>query len=124
MGSAEDGHSPTACFDGYPDGLAVFVAVRDAVAGIGEAAVEVTKSQIAFRRRTGFAYVWRPGQYVHSEVPAVLSIALPRAVASARFKSVVHPGTNVWMHHIELHEPAQIDDEVCGWLAEAYENAT
>ena len=65
--------------------------MKDAVAAIGEAAVQVTKSQIVFRRRKGFAYVWRPGQYVKSEVPAVLSIALPRELTSDRFKSVVHP---------------------------------
>ena len=28
------------------------------------------------------------------------------------------------MHHIELRDPSQIDDEVRGWLAEAYEHAT
>ncbi len=97
--------------------------VRDAVAAIGEADVQVTKSQIAFRRRRGFAYVWRPGQYVTSDVPAVLSIALSREVSSHRFKSVAHPSTKVWMHHIELHRATQIDDEVRRWLAEAYEDA-
>jgi hypothetical protein len=85
--------------------------------------VRVTTSQIAFRRRRGFAYVWRPGQYVASEVPAVLSIALPREVSSDRFKSVAHPSPHVWMHHLELSDSSQIDDEVRSWLAEAYENA-
>ena len=83
----------------------------------------MTRSQIAFRRRTGFAFVWRPGQYVTSDVPAVLSIALPHEVASDRFKSVVHPSTGVWMHHLELREVGQVDDEVRGWLVEAYDDA-
>ena len=82
----------------------LYCAVADAVAAIGEAAVRVTKSQIAFRRRKGFAYVWRPGQYLKSDVPAVLSIALPREVASDRFKEVAHPSAKVWMHHLELSE--------------------
>jgi Domain of unknown function (DUF5655) len=30
----------------------------------------------------------------------------------------------VWMHRIELRDPSQIDDEVRGWLTEAYEHAT
>ncbi len=98
--------------------------VRDAVASVGEADVQVTKSQIAFRRRRGFAYVWRPDQYVNSEVSAVLSIALSQEVRSRRFKSVAHPSANVWMHHIELHTASQIDGEVRRWLAEAYEDAT
>ena len=110
-------------FEGFPVGLAIYLAIERAVAAIGEATVRVTTSQIAFRRRRGFAYVWRPGQYVRSDVPAVLSIALPHEVVSARFKSVVHPSPRVWMHHLELAGPGQVDDDVRGWLAEAYENA-
>lgn len=83
----------------------------------------LTKSQIAFRRRRGFAYVWRPGQYVHHDVPAVLSIALPRRVSSSRFTSVAHPTDDVWMHHLELPRTSQIDGDVRSWLAEAYESA-
>jgi hypothetical protein len=47
------------------------------VSTIGDASVIVTKSQAAFWCRKGFAYVWRPGQYVDSDVPAALSIAQP-----------------------------------------------
>ena len=117
------GRTPEGYFAGHPEGLALFRAVEDMVATIGEASVRVTKSQIAFRRRKGFAYVWRPGQYLKSLVPAVLSIVLPREVASDRFKSVAHPSTEVWMHHVELRSAGEIDDEVRDWLAEAYANA-
>jgi hypothetical protein len=94
------------------------------VTAIGEVSVKVTKSQVAFRHRRGFAYVWRPGQYVDSRVPAVLSIALSHEVASDRIKSLVHPSNNVWMHHIELKDVSQIDDQVRGWLEEAYASAS
>jgi hypothetical protein len=123
VASEDDGLRPKSLFEGSPDGLALYRAVEDAVAAIGEAGVRVTKSQVAFRRRKGFAYVWRPGQYLKSQVPAVLSIALPHKVTSDRFKEVVHPSAKVWMHHLELTDPAEIDDEVRGWLTEAYENA-
>ena len=96
--------SPESFFAGHPDGLAVYHAVARTVAALGDSQVRVTKSQLAFRRHRGFAYVWRPGQYVASTVPAVLSIALPREVRSARFKEVVHPAPSVWMHHLELRE--------------------
>lgn len=118
---AEQG--PQDLFAGFPECLAIFCSVEQAVSQIGEVSVSVTKSQVAFRRGRGFAYVWRPGQYVHSDVPAVLSIALPHEVTCSRFKEVVHPSENVWMHHLELHAASQIDDEVCGWLEEAYANA-
>ena len=123
MAGEDDGLTPASLFEGVPDGLALYLAVADVVAAVGEAEVRVTKSQITFRRRKGFAYVWRPGQYVKSEVPAVLSIALPRQVASDRFKEVAHPSAEVWMHHLELNDPAEIDDEVRAWLTQAYANA-
>ena len=116
-------HSPEELFGGHPEGLAVYGAVERAIHAIGDAAVAVTKSQIAFRRRRGFAFVWRPGQYVQSDVPAVLSIALPYEIASERFKAVAHPSQQVWMHHLELSAPEQVDDEVCEWLRDAYERA-
>lgn len=111
---------PEEFFSGHPDGLAVYHAVAECVAALGGSQVSVTKSQIAFRRRKAFAWVWRPGQYVSSAVPAVLSIALPREVESARFKQVVHPAARVWMHHLELASPAEVDDEVGAWLREAW----
>lgn len=123
MGGEGVRHQADSFFAGSPEGLQLYRAVENLVAQIGEAGVRVTKSQVAFRRRRGFAYMWRPGQYVTSDVPVVLSIALPRSVASDRFKSIVHPSTKVWMHHLELRDLAQVDNEVRGWLAEAYEHA-
>ena len=115
--------TPAELFGDFPDSLAMFHAVEVVVTGIGEATVTTGKSQVAFRRRTGFAYAWRPGQYIASDVPLVLSIALPHEVRSARFKSVVHPSRTVWMHHIELRGAEEIDDQVTQWLAAAYANA-
>lgn len=113
----------TALFGGFPESLAICRRIEQVVAPIGEVSVNVTKSQVAFRRRRGFAWVWRPGQYVDNPVPAVLSIALPREVTSDRFKSVVHPSAKVWMHHLEIRDVSQIDDEIRGWLGEAYAHA-
>lgn len=115
--------TPEQFFAGHEDGLAVYRAVAGAVGALGPCEVRVSKSQIAFRRRRGFAYVWRPGQYLASEVPAVLSVALDRAVESSRFKQVAHPADRVWMHHLELRDPREVDDEVSGWLGEAWQLA-
>lgn len=110
-------------FAGRPDGSTVAAEVSRVVDSLGPHEVRVSRSQVAFRRRTGFAYLWRPGQYVTSDVPAVLSIALPRQDASPRWKEVVHVSPGVWMHHLELHSPAEVDDEVGAWLQEAYDAA-
>ena len=85
--------------------------------------VRVTKSQVSFRRRRGFAYLWRPGIYVRSAVPVVMSLALPREEASPRFKEIAHPSPRVWMHHLELLDSRQLDGEVADWMRRAYEAA-
>ena len=84
-----------------------------------------SKSQIAFRRTRGFAYLWLPGRYLtNPDAEVVLSIALGRHDRSARFKEVAHPTARHWMHHLELHDPDEIDDEVLDWLREAAERAS
>lgn len=110
-------------FVGHPAGRAVAEAVVRAADHLGPHEVRVSRSQVAFRRRVGFAYLWRPGQYVSSDVPAVLSVALPRRDGSPRWKEVVHPSSGVWMHHLELHSSAEVDDEVRAWLQDAYDAA-
>lgn len=119
MATSTGNWTPERVFAGYPDSLRLFEAVRSAIDAVGGAEQRASKSQVAFRGRRGFAFAWRPGQYVRSEVPLVLSIALPREVPSPRFKEVVHPAAGVWLHHLELDDPGQLDDEVRGWLTEA-----
>lgn len=121
--SGDAGRRPEDLFDGYPSGLAICHEVERTVRRLGDATVTVSRSRVAFRRSRGFAYVWRPGQYVASDVPAVLSLALPHEVVSDRLEEVVHPSRGVWMHHLELHDTAEVDEQVRAWLAEAYESA-
>ena len=114
---------PEGLFEGSPVGLAVLARVTEILA---EPSVEVrtSKSQVAFRRKRGFAYLWRPGQYLRSPgAPVVLSIVLGRHEASSRFKEVAHPASKHRMHHLEIHDAAEIDDEVVAWLREAWERA-
>ena len=114
--------TPAMFFEGSPTGLELYEAVADAVSTLGPAEVQVTKSQIAFRRRKGFAFVWRPDRYLKTDVPAVLSFSSPQELRSRRFKEVAHPAPKVWMHHIELRDRCQVDAEVLGWLKIAYED--
>jgi hypothetical protein len=116
--------TPEELFSGHPLGHQLYQAAAAVIEKFTEVEERATKSQIAFRARRGFAYVWRPGQYVKSDVPAVLSIALPRRLRSPRFKSVVHVSNRVWLHHLELWAVEDIDDEVVGWLREAFDAAS
>lgn len=111
--------TPEQVFSGSPRGLELFRAVEKMLAVPTPPTSRATKSQVAFRGKRGYAYLWWPGRYLASDVPAVLSIALPRRVDSARFKEVVNPSPGLWMHHLELHSGEQLDAEVADWLREA-----
>lgn len=111
-------------FDARPEARAIFDALRDATSALGAADVRVTKSQVAFWHRRGFAWAWTPDRYLGGEVaPLVLSISLDRLDVSRRWKEVVRVPGDHWMHHLELRAPAEVDDEVRGWLREAWEAA-
>ncbi|MCZ2109611.1 MAG: DUF5655 domain-containing protein [Dehalococcoidia bacterium] len=75
-----------------PVAAAVYGRVRSCLGELGPFEVRTTKSQIAFRRKRGFAYLWLPGQYLsNADAEVVLSIALGRHDPSERFKEVAHP---------------------------------
>jgi Domain of unknown function (DUF5655) len=102
-------------------GLAVLMRVREVLAESHPDVTErVGRSQVAFRRRRGFAYLWMPGQYLTDpRADVVLSLALTSRLESPRFTEVVHPAPTTWMHHLELHAAEDVDDEVADWLVHA-----
>jgi len=42
---------------------------------------------------------------------------------SARFKEITRSAPATWMHHLEVHSVADLDDEMAAWLSEAAEAA-
>ncbi len=117
--------TPEEFFAGSERSLAVFRRVEELVNHAGlPYAVRTSKSQVAFRRRRGFAFLWIPGRYVRNPTAeVVLSIALDRQVPCERFKQVAHPAPSVWMHHVEIETLDDLDGEVEGWLHEAADHA-
>jgi hypothetical protein len=113
-----------AFFAGDPLGLAVHARVLELLAPLGEPEVRVTKSQVAYRHRVAFAWTWLPSAWLrHAEGVVVLSLALPYEDGSPRWKEVVHPARAKWMHHLELRDVVELDDEVATWLAAAWDAA-
>lgn len=104
--------------------MAVFERVREIVSGDESVEVRASHSQVAFRRRRGFAWLWLPSRYLRRPAAdVVLSFALGRHDRSPRFKEVVHPAAAHWMHHLEIRALGELDDEVAGWLREAADRA-
>jgi len=119
-----DRKTPEDFFAGHPDAWAVFREVCAIVGRRGPFEVRISKSQASLRRKRGFAYLWMPGQYLkRPTAEVVLSIALGRRDESTRFKEVAHPAPAHWIHHLEIHDLSDLDDEVTGWPHEAADRA-
>ena len=113
-----------AFFGDAAESRVIFDALRVMVEGLGGVTLRVSKSQVAFRRRTAFAWVWRPEQYLHRPAaPLVLTVGLRRRDPSPRWKQVVEPAPGRFTHHLELYSSKELDVEVRRWLLEAWEDA-
>lgn len=110
-------------FAGDDVALAVLTRVRAVLEAAGPVEERTTKSQVAFRRSRGFAYLWPPARYVRTTVPVVLSVALRRRDTSPRWKEVANPRPRLWIHHLEVRDVDELDDEVVDLLREAAESA-
>jgi hypothetical protein len=107
-----------------PRARRIFVALHKAVDAVGPNQIEVSKSQVAFRRDRAFAWAWTPDRYLRgSHAPLVLTVALPSRSRSPRWKEIVEPAPGRYTHHLELNAAPDIDAEVKGWLREAWKTA-
>lgn len=85
--------------------------------------VKVSKTQITFRNRYGFAMVslpWRrvkgwPKEYL------LVSFGLSYCKTSPRIAQAVEAYPNRWTHHVIVTCAEEIDEELMGWIGEAYE---
>ena len=110
-------------FEGDRTALRIHARLLSELTAVGGVEVRVSRSQVAYRRGRTFAIEWRPGRYLRSDVPLVLSLPLRERLDSARFKQVVQVPGGTWMHHLELRAPAEVDDEVRGWIRQARDQA-
>jgi hypothetical protein len=111
-------------FAEVPLGTHAFGWTSGVVAGLGPAVFRLTSTQVAFRHRIGFAWIWLPATWLaHPDASVVLSLGLREANDSSRWKQVVEPYPGRWMHHLEVHDRADLDDEVAGWVTKAYDAA-
>jgi hypothetical protein len=111
--------TPEVFFDGHPDGIAIYRGVIDVIDGLGLARFGCRRARLPFERGVGSRTRGGPVGMSTTTFPPVLSIPLPAEDKSKRFKSVVHPSPKVWIHHLEVSNPDQVDDEVAKWLRDA-----
>lgn len=84
--------------------------------------VKVQKTQISFANRHNFAFVSflpvrkakdRPKTYI------TVTVGLRRHLDSPRVDAATEPYPNRWTHHLLISDPAEVDDELMGWIREA-----
>ena len=85
-----------------------------------ETELRVSRTQISFRARYGFAFVStrRMGRKC-PEVFIILILGLGRELKSGRVLAASEPYPGRWTHHIMLTSAAELDDEIFALLAEA-----
>jgi hypothetical protein len=107
-------------FDGNEESRRLFDCLRETVESLGPVEILVQQSQVAFRKDKAFAYAWMPGKYLRGRgAPLVLTIGFRRRDTSPRWKKVVEAAPGRFTHHMEIHSPDEIDDQVRQWLQEA-----
>lgn len=113
-------------FDGKPLELALYEALfRHLETELSDASVKVQKSQISFYGRHLFGAASLPVRRKKNwpEHCIVVTIGLPHQLRSPRVAVAVEPYPGRWTHHVLISQEEQIDEELMGWLREAYEFA-
>jgi hypothetical protein len=113
-----------AFFDGSVLGLAAYRTVQGLLDEVGPCDLRVTRTQVGWARRRGFAFLWLPGRWLrNAAAEVVLTIASDHRIESSRWKEVVEVRPGLVTHHLELYEAADLDTHVADWLADAYRAA-
>lgn len=87
---------------------------------------KVQKTQITFSNRHVFACVSFLRVKKKTELPEdyfVLTLGLPSPLESGRVAVKTEPYPGRWTTHFVISEPSDLDDELFGWVRQAYEFA-
>ena len=110
-------------FDGKPLELSLYEMLFQCMeSALPAASVRVQKSQISFYGRYLFAAASLPVRRKKTwpEHCLVVTIGLSCRLESPRVAVAVEPYPGRWTHHVLISEEEQIDDELIGWLREAW----
>lgn len=91
---------------------------------IPDAKIKVSKTQISFSNKRGFAFVsFNPCRRAKErpEVWMTVTFGLSYRKDSPRIDVATEPYPNRWTHHIMVGSEEEIDAELMGWICEAAE---
>jgi hypothetical protein len=97
-----------------PEVRAIFDAVVSVLRTIGAVRVLPEKTRIAFQARMSFAQLTPRTRWVDGHV------VLARRLEHPRFRAIDSIGPRSHVHHFRLTSVSEVDDELRGFLVEAY----
>jgi len=110
-------------FSGHMEALPLYERLEALVlAQIPDVRIKVSKTQISFSNRYGFAFVSFTPCRRAAERPAIwltVTFGLRYRKDSPRIDAAVEPYPNRWTHHVMVGSEEELDDELMGWLREA-----
>ena len=118
----------TLCFFGeHMDAYPIYEYLEEQILNrIPEAKIKVSKTQISFSHKRGFAFVsFNPCRRAaeRPEVWMTVTFGLGYRKESPRIDVATEPYPGRWTHHVMVGSIADIDKELLSWLTEAAEFA-
>lgn len=96
--------------------------IYEAIAGhlreLGDVIIEAVTVGIFFKRARNFSEL-RPRRDRRRQERLVLSLLMPRAVTHSKIQNKGE-WSRYFVHHVDLREPDDVDEDVLEWLSEAY----
>ena len=114
-----------AFFDGRPEEAALARALLGGILlALPETQVQVQKTQITLKHRHVFAALSLPRRSRdRKDHKLTLTLGLAHRLDSPRVDIATEPYPGRWTHHVLVTEEDQIDEELMGWLREAWDFA-
>ena len=110
-------------FSGHEAAIPIYEKLENRIlAVIPDVKVKVSKTQISFSHKRGFAFVsFNPCRRAKErpEVWMTVSFGLRYQKQSPRIDVATEPYPNRWTHHVMVGSVDEIDDELMAWLIEA-----
>ena len=97
-----------------PEVKATYAAILNAAKKLGPVKEEAKKTSIHLVRKSAFAGV------ATRKTALILTLKSDADVVNKRIKKREQASANRWHLEIKLEVPAQVDEEVLGWLKNAY----
>lgn len=111
-------------FDGHRCALPLYLRFEELLyAAFPRVNKRVQKTQITFSNRHVFACVSFAKVKRKAELPEgylVITLVLPSPLGSDRVAVSTEPYPGRWTHHIVVGDPEELDEELAGWIGEAY----